>query len=267
VLALVASAALAACGDDDDGSGASGTFTPRTDDTLTVATGFPSAGFWEGTDVDHITGGFEYELALALADRFGLEKLKVVDLPFNKLVAGKAEGFDLALAQVSTTANRAKVVDLSESYLTTPVGVVSRDGLDIPDLAKAREQRWGMAEATTEVDVVKDLVRPEADVRIYPRTADALAGVVNRQIDVAALDYVRAFAEVAERQGIKVAAQITAPQNYAVLLPKGSSNLEAVDSAIRALKRDGTLDDLTENLYDQFDVDVNEVPTIRVTPR
>ena len=262
----MAIAVLSGCGDDDEGSGASGTFTPRTDDTLTVATGFPSAGFWEGTDVDHVTGGFEYELAQALADRFGLEKLKVVDVPFDELVAGKAKGFDLALAQVSVTAKRAKVVDLSESYLTTPVGVVSREGLDIPDLAKAREQRWGMAKATTEVDVVKDLVRPDAEVRVYRRTADALAGVVNREIDVAALDYVRAFAEVAEGQGLEVAAQITAPQNYAALLPKGSSNLEAIDSAVRALKRDGTLDELTDDLYDQFDVDANAVPTIRVTP-
>ena len=40
---------------------------------LTVATSLPAPGFWDGADVDELTGGFEDGIARALADRFDLE--------------------------------------------------------------------------------------------------------------------------------------------------------------------------------------------------
>ena len=52
---------------------AGGTFTPATDGVLTVATNLPAPGFWDGDDIDHLTGGFEWGIATDLAKRFGLE--------------------------------------------------------------------------------------------------------------------------------------------------------------------------------------------------
>src|SRR5205814_7474371 len=66
----------AACGTLSS-SPAAGTFTPRTAHVLTVAmSGYPTAGFWEGTP-QHPTGGFEYELARAMAHRFRSEERRV----------------------------------------------------------------------------------------------------------------------------------------------------------------------------------------------
>lgn len=262
---MVSSPALTGCRRDESSNTASGQFDPLHAGALTVGADFPAAGFWEGTDVDHLTGGFEYELADALADRFQLD-LRVVDVAFDDLVEGVADDFDLALAQASITGDRSEILDFSEPYLTTPVGVVGRSHaeLDVPDLATARTLTWGVAYDTTEVDVVEDQVRPSADAEVYATTAEMLDAAATGVVDVAALDYARALAEVQSDDRLVLVAQITAPQNYGAVLPKGSSNDEAVDSAIRALQSDGTLPKLVEQLHDRFGVDVNQVPTIRL---
>lgn len=260
------------------GNRAAGDFTPLHPGVLTVATELPAPGFWDGggpdgTDPDRLTGGFEHELALALADRLGLDRVEVVDVPFDRLVAGEAEGFDVALAQVSITGDREHHVDFSAPYLTTPVGVGGRADLDVPDLAKARTLRWGVARGTTEVDVLEDLVRPEAAPERYPTVAAALTAAARGEVDVAAADWFEVLAaaraagkpEVVD-DALALVAQITAPQHYGVVLPEGSDDLDAVDSALRALEADRTLRKLRDRLYDRFDVDPDDVPTIEVTP-
>jgi polar amino acid transport system substrate-binding protein len=272
---------LIGCGDDRTTNPAAGDFTAMHDDVLTVATELPAPGFWDGggpdgTDPDRLTGGFEHDLAHELADKLGLDRVEVVDVPFDRLVGGRARGFDLALAQVSITRRRERHVTFSVPYLTTPVGVAGRADLDVPDLAEARTLRWGVAEATTEVDVLRDLVRPDDEPKVYPTVAEALAAVTRGEVDVAAADYFEVLAAVAAAgkpevrdDALALVAQITAPQHYGVLLPKGakgSDDVEAVDSALRALDADRTLRRLRERLYDRFQVDPDDVPTIEVTP-
>ena len=107
---------LVACG----GLGSAGTFTPRTPGTLTVATAqVPDPGFWSGTAA-HPSGGLEYELARALAARFGLARTKVIVVPFARLVAGDLGGADLALSDITVTAERAEHVSFSTPYLPAP---------------------------------------------------------------------------------------------------------------------------------------------------
>src|SRR3954471_18558430 len=103
VLAVVAVAAAAACSDST--SIARQDFTPRTPGQLTVATSLPAPGFWDGTAVGELTGGFEDGIARALADRFDL-RLEVVDVPFERIVAGDLGGADMALAQITITPAR-----------------------------------------------------------------------------------------------------------------------------------------------------------------
>jgi hypothetical protein len=60
---FVLAAALAiSCGGDQD---ASGSFESSTPGTLTVATALPALGFWDGEDIEHLTGGFEWGIAEA----------------------------------------------------------------------------------------------------------------------------------------------------------------------------------------------------------
>ena len=105
-LAALAALALVLTGCANAGKSAGGTFTPRTPDTLTVATAqVPDPGFWSGT-VAHPTGGFEFALAQQLASRFDLAKISVVQVPFHELVRGHLGGADLALSDITITEAR-----------------------------------------------------------------------------------------------------------------------------------------------------------------
>lgn len=257
------------CAENGDAStsGAAGTFQPTEPGVLTVLAELPARGFWEVDREGEPTGGFEYELALELVDRFDLERVKLIDRPFSEIVRGDHDDYDLALSQISITSDRSETLDFSESYLETPVAAVGLPEVEAPDLEAARDLRWGVVDGTTQVELVTDHVRPRGDdTEVYATRRAALAGVREGKVDVVALDYLQALAEVSAAPDLALVAEVTDPQHYGVALPEGSDNMEAVDAAIRRMHADGTFREMTGDLYDSFDPDVDrDVPTLRVT--
>jgi polar amino acid transport system substrate-binding protein len=228
-------------------SPAAGTFTPRTAGVLTVAmSGYPTPGFWEGTPA-HPTGGFEFELARALADRFGLRSVRVVVEHFHQIVAGDLGGADLALDLITPTSQRAQHLDFSTPYLTDAPTVVVRRGISIPDLATAQALRWGATRATTFITDIEDSVHPDTPVRIFDQEDEMMAALNQGLINAVLLDLPLAVATAQHSGGqLEVAAQLPTSETIAAALPKGSSNEQAVSSAIRAFTADGTVTRLLE---------------------
>ncbi|MBV8955671.1 MAG: transporter substrate-binding domain-containing protein [Solirubrobacterales bacterium] len=240
VLALAA-VLVAACGTHNS-SPAAGTFTPRARGVLTVATTLvPSPGFWEGS-AERPTGGLEYELAKDLAARFGLGVVRVVLVHFHRIVSGQLGGADLALDLITPTDARAQRLDFSAPYLNAAPTVVVRAGTSVPDLASAQRLRWGAVRATTFVGVIGGSIAPAASVKIYDNTNQMLAALERRRIDALLLDMPLAVL-TAERSGgqLRAVAQLPRSETIAAALPKGSDNVDAVDSAMRAFAADGTM--------------------------
>jgi ABC-type amino acid transport substrate-binding protein len=244
---LLSVGALLGCGVRST-SPAAGTFTPATPGVLTVATtDVPSPGFWEGTAA-HPTGGFEYELARALADRFGLHSVRVRLVHFHRVVAGDLAGADLGLDLITPTSEREQHLDFSTPYLTDPPAVLVRSGTSIPDLETAQGLRWGAIRATTFVDDIENEVDPEVPLKIFDDQPPLLAALRHGGIDSAMLDLPLAVAIAARSGGrLDTAAQLPTPESIAAALPKGSDNGQAVDSAIRAFTADGTIHRLLED--------------------
>ena len=72
-----------------------------------------------------------------------------------------------------------------------------------------------------------------------------VAALEDGQIDAILLDLPLAVVTANDSSGrLHTAAQLPEPELIAAALPRGSSNTEAVDSAIRAFTADGTIDDL-----------------------
>jgi ABC-type amino acid transport substrate-binding protein len=242
--ALFALLLLAACGTRTS-SPAAGTFTPRTPGVLTVVTsGIPSPGFWEGTP-GRLTGGFEYELAKLLAERFGLRSVRVETEHFHMIVAGKLGGADLALDLITPTSERKRSLSFSSPYLDAAPTVVVRTGTAVGDLATAQDLRWGAIRATTFVGIINKRITPDGPVRIYDGSSQMLAALENHRIDAVLLDMPFAVA-TADRSGgrLQAAAKLPDTEGIAAGLPKGSGNEQAVDSAFRAFMADGTIDHL-----------------------
>ena len=226
-------------------SGSAGTFTPARPGVLTVATStVPSPGFWEGT-ASEPTGGFEYELARDLADRFELDRVKIKVVHFHRVVAGHLDGADLALDLLTPTDEREEKLDFSTPYLDSAPTVLVASGTAVPDLASAQELRWGEVRATTLVSDIEEQIVPEEPLRIYDGQKEMLAALESGKVEAALLDLPSAVAVAQESEGrLEAVAQLPEREPLAVALPPGSENLQAVDSALRAFQSDGTIDGL-----------------------
>jgi polar amino acid transport system substrate-binding protein len=227
------------------GPASGGDFEAATDGRLTVATAdLPVAGFWTGT-ADAPSGGFEWGLAHALARRFGLDRVDVVEVDFQDLVAGDLGGADLALAQLTPTAARGEHLDFSASYLPAPPGVLVRPGTEVPDVHAAKRLTWVVQRSTTLAGALDDQVRPQQAPTLVEDQQGVIDAVLAGRAEAGLLDLPTALATADASGGrLDVAAQLPGDEVLAAALPEGSRNLQAVDSALRALRADGTLDDL-----------------------
>jgi ABC-type amino acid transport substrate-binding protein len=263
VVALSSLVALDACGSQTP---ASGSFHPRRAGTLTVVTSeVPLAGFWEGTAA-RPTGGFEYELARALAKRFHLAHVDVVVVPFSRIVAGDVGRGDVALADITATNTRRNVLDFTGPYLSARPSVLVRTGTSVPDLKTAQALTWAVGVSTTLHDYLTQTVRPTLAPIITTSRGETADLVANARVEAGMLDLPVAAAFAHDSNGsLTVAAQFDSNDDVSAALPKGSANVDAVDSAIRALIADGTIGALAHRwLGLKLDgTSANDVPLIR----
>lgn len=260
---LLLGTSISACGG-AGGLGAAGKFTPRTPDTLTVATAqIPDPGFWSGT-VRHPTGGFEYGLAQALASRFGLAHVTVIEIPFQRLIAGDLGAADLALSDITVTAERSQRLDFSTSYLSAPPAILVRPGTEVPDVHAAQSLSWAVQAGTTLLSALEESIRPSIAPQILDHQREALLALRVGRAGAVMLDLPVALAYARESpHTYAVAAQLPSEAVLAAALPKGSANLEAVNSAMRALSADGTIERLGREWLDT-DLQGNRVEAVPV---
>ncbi len=210
---------------------------------LRVGAEVPSPQFWTGTTPQTVTGGFEYEVAKALATKLGYSGIQVVTAPFDRLLAGKAKGYDLALEQVLVTkANQTKVA-MSNGYLDFNLGILVRKGTALPTAATARTWKWGVW--TGQAPAASYLTRSlKATIvpQTYPDLSQAVTALQNSQID-AVLDYTVSVQKQASTSGgrLTVVGQFKTGEQIGAVLPKQSKLVTKVNEAIQALRTDGTI--------------------------
>ncbi|WP_168929782.1 ABC transporter substrate-binding protein [Nocardioides sp. GY 10127] len=261
---VLVSGGLAACGSSDstsassDAGGSYGDCTPVgtfgeysldtvTDDTLTIKADLPSTGWFDGDTVEDIDSGYEYCLAADIAYQAGLSSVTLINVSFDQLVSGTLTGYDLSLDEISITDDREKVVDFSDPYYESTIGVMTKADADVTadNLASLK---IGVKQGTAAADWVTDTLQPTGDVSVYPGDAEAQAALASGQIDAYLQDTAIELG-VAKKSGgtLTVVGQYESGQAYGAMFPKGSSNTAVVNKIIAGLKKDGTLDQLSED--------------------
>jgi polar amino acid transport system substrate-binding protein len=228
---------------------------------LKVATSLPAPGFWNGDTPDTLDGGFEYELAAAIADQLGYDGVDYSNVSFDALVAGKAKGFDLALSQVTITKERAEVVGFTTPYFSSDQGVLVKTGTTVDD-SNLKDIQWGVQTATTAQTYLKKEVKPTKKPRSYQETTQAFAALQAGQVDAVMLDTSIVLAQATASDGeFEVVGQFEVGEEYGGILPKGSKLRKSVNKAIKALIADGTVDTLRETwLVPEYGQDPGSVP-------
>lgn len=243
-------------------SGSKANFMPRTAGELTVGTELPAPPFWIGNDYKSLTGGFEYDMAQDIAKKLGLRKATIVEMPFAGVVAGQECPCDVDISQVTIGPDRAKVVDFTKPYFDADQGVLEKKGgKSVKTLAEAKALRWGAQVNTTGLDFVDKTIMPTKKSQVYNTTVDAFNALDAGQIDAVLLDTPIVLGQAKTTPTFEVVAQFKTNEQYGGIVKKGSSNLAAIDSAITALKDDGTL---TALLKKYFGADPASLPVIPV---
>jgi polar amino acid transport system substrate-binding protein len=278
VSAVAITAALAACGSSDSSSTATGAggatkigncditskansikLTPVKSGTLTVETTLPAPGWWNGTTPDSIKDGYEYCMAAELANMAGLSSVTVKNVSFDQLVAGNTNQFDIALAEISITDERKKVVDFSTPYFDSNIGVIVKKGADVTE-DNITSKKCAAYSGTTSVTFLQDQLKC-AETKIYPDSPTLYQSVLSGQADAAFLDTAIVLAEAKKVPTLAVVGQYSTGEKYGAIYPKGSANEDALNQGIQTLIDDKTLDGLsTTYLGPAFGGDPNSVP-------
>jgi polar amino acid transport system substrate-binding protein len=228
---------------------------------LTVETSLPAPGWWNGDTPETIKDGYEYCMAANIAHRAGLDKLVVLNVAWEALIAGQTKDFDLALAEISITDERKKVVDFSVPYFSSDIGILVKKGTKL-DAAGMKKAKIGVQGATTGADFVDQKLKPATKEMVFPDTPSMFASLQAGQIDAGMTDTAIVLGQAATSNGLfEVIGQYATGETYGALYPKGNANNAILDKIIAALKKDGTLEKLSAKyLAAAWGADPSKIP-------
>ncbi|WP_326552335.1 ABC transporter substrate-binding protein [Micromonospora sp. NBC_01813] len=224
------------------------TIVPR---TLTVGTDQPAYPPWFVDDAPENGAGFESAVAYAVANQLGYEPDAVtwVRVPFNNAIAPGPKSFDIDINQFSITEERRAAVDFSSPYYDVTQAVIALEGspaASVSTLAELREVKLGAQVGTTSYRAITEVIAPTAEPAVFNNNDDAKAALRNGTIDALVLDLPTAFyVTSAEIDDAKIVGQLAqpsgSPEQFGLVLDKGSPLTDCVSEAVDELRDNGTL--------------------------
>ena len=283
VVAILAPTLLAAaCAPESEGSASQAPETPaaeqtaaecvdansdslHTPDTLTIGTGNPAYQPWYGgksepgsewksssfTGDPHSGEGYESAFAYAFAEEMGFsaDQVEWVSVTFNKSYAPGPRDFDFAMQQISITAKRERAVDFSAGYYDVNQALIANEGspaIGVTTLVGLKPLRLGAPVGTTSLQAIEELVQPDDGGHAYPDLDLALKDLKNGQLDGVVVDFPTAFygyADVVVGQFPPIGGE---QEQFGLTFETDDPLVACADTAIEALRDDGTLDDLKD---------------------
>jgi polar amino acid transport system substrate-binding protein len=235
---------------------------------ITIATDSPAYDPWFSNNDPSNGKGFESAVAFAVAKQLGFSASQVnwIKEPFNNSYAPGPKKFDFDINQISITPARAKAVDFSTGYYsaTQAVVVLNKNKVNATSLADLKHLKLGAQTGTTSLTAIRDEIKPDSDPVVFPNDNVAKQALLNGQVDGIVTDLPSAFyITAAEIDGSSILGQFQAttgaPEQFGLLLAKGSGLTGCVDKAVQALKNNGTL----AGLEKQWLSDTVSVPVLK----
>jgi ABC-type amino acid transport substrate-binding protein len=255
LVALLASAMVAAgCGDDDD-DGDSASTTAASEDlgltdegTLLVGSDIPYPPFEQGDPPDY--EGFDIDVINAVGEEMGLD-VKIVDVPFDLVLTGGSGRFDLAIAATTITPARENRIDFSDPYFESEQALlVQADGdiQSIDDLTSGTVV--GAQDGTTGETYASE--NSDAEIRAFPEIDDAYNAIAGGQVDAVINDVDAQNKAAEDNPDLEVVETYPTGEQYGIVFPQGSTALvDAVNEALATVKEDGTLDEIYQQWFEK----------------
>jgi polar amino acid transport system substrate-binding protein len=239
---------------------------------LTVGTDNPVYEPWFSNNKPSNGRGYEAAFTYALASKLGFTKAKVkwITVPFDSSYAPGVKPFDFDINEISYTQERARTVAFSKSYYDVQQSVVvlkTSKYANVKTLSGLKDAKFGDQVGTTGMTYITKYLKPASAPRAYNTLDLAVAALQSKQIDAIVVDtptgnYMVNY-QITTKSGTPLAQQIgqfkSVGEYYGVTFQKSSTLVACVNSAIAALKADGTL----QRLSSQYLSDYTSVPLLK----
>ena len=186
--------------------------------------------------------GIDVEIALAIADKLGLE-LVIDDMDFDAaLMAVQNNSADVMLAGLSYSEDRDEVVDFTDSYATGIQSVIVKEGSDVT-MDNVGEYLIGTQRGTTGFQYATGDYGEEHVIG-YDNGATAVQELINGTIDAVIIDNAPAQEYVAANPdaGLALLDGAWVEEDYCAAVDEGNTVLlEAINTALNELISDGTV--------------------------
>jgi polar amino acid transport system substrate-binding protein len=224
---------------------------------LTVATDKPVYEPWFVDDKPENGKGFESAVAYAVAQKLGFAQGDVTwtRVPFDSVVQPGPKKFDFDINEVSITDKRKQAVDFSSGYYDVTQAIITTKGSKIANaksITDLKNAKIGAQVGTTSLDTIRDVIKPSSDAAIYNTNDDAAKALGNGQIDGLVTDLPTAFyiTGSGEVKNSSIVGQFAntggTPEQFGLVLDKGSALTSCLTQAVDALRQDGTLKKLEQ---------------------
>jgi polar amino acid transport system substrate-binding protein len=218
---------------------------------LTIGTDDPVYPPWFVDNKPDNSQGFEGAVAYAVASKLGYDKANVVwtRVTFNNAIAPGPKTYDFDVNEFSITDERKKAVDFSAPYYDVTQAVIALKTSKIAGvktIAALKDAKLGAQVGTTSYKAITDVIKPNAQPAVYNNNDDAKKKLEDGSIDGLVLDLPTAFyvtsAEIANSVIVGQLPQPAGqPEQFGLVLDKGSTLTRCVSGAVEALRKDGTL--------------------------
>ncbi len=227
--------------------------------TLTVATDNPVYTPWFVDNKPSSGKGYESALVYAIANVLGVSKsnVKWVSVPFDSSYTPGKKSFDFDINEISSTAERAKVVTFSQSYYDVNQSLVALKTNKIVtnhSSAELKTYQYGDQIGTTGLAYINKFIKPTKAARVYSTLDQAVAALQSGQIDAIAVDtptgQYMAMAQIVDKNNKMLATQVgqfpSVGEHYGLLFEKNNPLAACINVAISTLRTNGTLSALTK---------------------
>lgn len=213
---------------------------------LTVCTDSPYAPFvYE--EKGKLTG-FDVDLAQQVADSLDVD-LDVIDTDFDSITSGDAlngDVCDVAVAAMTITGERARVLDFSSPYFDAEQALVTPRGSGLDQLPELAGKRVGVQKDTTGETYMSDYAPESTQVKPYDDAAGLQAALAAGEIDAAVLDNTVSGEFVGSNPQLKLAREFDTGEQYGMAVKKDGNIplLREINSTLAELREDGTYQEI-----------------------
>ncbi|UZQ52993.1 transporter substrate-binding domain-containing protein [Trichothermofontia sichuanensis B231] len=228
--------------------------TPMSQKTLTMGTAadYPPFQFkLEGSDEIQ---GFEIELANYIAAQLGFA-IKLEDMNFEALIpALRAKRLDFAMAGITPTPERERLVDFSQVYFNARPAIVLSQGTRITEPGDFAGKAIGVQTGTIHAAQMNALAQTIANLQVkaWPTVTEMMQALQAGDVDAIILEESVAKLYAAGSPTLQVVPMLGEAQELiAIAFPPGSEYVADFNRVLQEMANNGELDRLVKKWFEQ----------------